>query len=73
MTFLESFNKWQEKRKRFHENRERERRRKICAACEFHRDSVFGIWCSKCKCDMEVKTTIMAAKCPLNPPKWDAF
>jgi hypothetical protein len=73
MNFLESFNSWRERRTRFGKSRERERRRAICAACEFHSDSRIGIWCKKCRCDMELKTSVMSAHCPLNPPKWGPF
>jgi hypothetical protein len=73
MTFAEKVHEWRQKGETFRTLKIAETRLSTCRACEHHRDWIGGIWCSKCGCPMHLKTQVMEFKCPLNPPKWDAF
>lgn len=51
-----------------------EKRKDICTKCEFWDFSGFGGlgMCKKCGCSAG-KLYIPSSKCPLSPPKWEAF
>lgn len=51
----------------------------ICRQCPFNSVNA-GIsslirseYCTKCGCPLEKKTKSPTSKCPLSPPKWEAF
>jgi hypothetical protein len=73
-SFKELLEQWVERHERFKEEGIAQLRIGICRACEHRRHvGLTGIWCRRCGCPMHLKTRVMEAKCPLNPPKWDAF
>jgi hypothetical protein len=73
MTFKERFDAWKLETEKFEQSGERDRRRAICLSCECFVDSIVGQWCGKCHCNMQLKTAVMEANCPLDAPKWTAF
>lgn len=50
---------------------ELQRRREICADCNFfgHSQSLIKVACRRCGCS-GLKLVLTSSQCPLNPPKW---
>ncbi|CAN1527675.1 hypothetical protein MCERH10_01279 [Caulobacteraceae bacterium] len=45
----------------------RDKRLLACTQCEFHRTHFGGSWCSICKCNIELKSWLRNAACPIGP------
>ncbi len=45
----------------------RDKRLLACSQCEFHRTHFGGSWCSICKCNIELKSWLRNAACPIGP------
>ena len=52
----------------FVEEKEVSRRLEICKGCEWFDHEQTR--CKKCGCNMNLKTRLESAHCPLDPPKW---
>ena len=48
---------------------DRDFRMSKCGPCENN----IGGWCSKCVCNLEVKTMVASEFCPDAPPRWSAL
>jgi ribosomal protein L40E len=72
VSIADKVREWAERKKRFTEAQEAERRIAICRECRYHAGPL-GTWCRLCGCNTHFKTHVAEAECPDNPPRWQKF